>query len=501
MPALKDRLWGPLEAGLVKPSARSWDLAPVQVGCVWDANCAVEDDGSIQAREVVTTHISSQSCAVSGKKGAAEIAQGQTDGGSKARRTKFSEVGQDRGQEGQLDRREETDSWGDTGGCELQLQSFSSDHMDGWPSYKNDLKTPGVPERGEQMLSKHWDNSLFGQWESVKLSFLASLFTVVCASSLSFIYLVLPVSSPGFHLAVLPGYQDIGMLKPNSTERGGEREEARMRGMGGLKRAFLLKVVFKVRQCKQNDLRSEQEHVTLQVCDSVLLEPESIPPILCGGMDRTLLHSCPRGTAGLLSKVVKRLMVTLEVLQRSGGSGAQYPILPEKPPQGSPRDTVELLLQVHKTHVYWLGELPCTLQDPAEADTPPNIRMSYGSIDGGSFGSRNPFGGPTRQGYQPVATQVSPSELQDVFQEASSNIFQINGNVVILEKNLQSLGTSRDTTDLRQSLMQIPLDASPEPHTFPCSQLLPASLITTSPTPREKHMADTQEKHTTRVAN
>uniref|UniRef100_A0A3B5MH55 Syntaxin N-terminal domain-containing protein n=1 Tax=Xiphophorus couchianus TaxID=32473 RepID=A0A3B5MH55_9TELE len=73
--------------------------------------------------------------------------------------------------------------------------------------------------------------------------------------------------------------------------------------------------------------------------------------------------------------------------------------------------------------------------------------MSYGSIDGGSFGSRNPFGGPTRQGYQPV-TQVSPSELQDVFQEASSNIFQIN---VILEKSLQSLGTSRDTTELRQN--------------------------------------------------
>lgn len=32
----------------------------------------------------------------------------------------------------------------------------------------------------------------------------------------------------------------------------------------------------------------------------------------------------------------------------------------------------------------------------------PPDRMSYGSIDGGSFGSRNPFGGPTRQGYQPV---------------------------------------------------------------------------------------------------
>nr|XP_055066770.1 t-SNARE domain-containing protein 1 isoform X1 [Misgurnus anguillicaudatus]XP_055066771.1 t-SNARE domain-containing protein 1 isoform X1 [Misgurnus anguillicaudatus]XP_055066772.1 t-SNARE domain-containing protein 1 isoform X1 [Misgurnus anguillicaudatus]XP_055066805.1 t-SNARE domain-containing protein 1-like [Misgurnus anguillicaudatus]XP_055066807.1 t-SNARE domain-containing protein 1-like [Misgurnus anguillicaudatus]XP_055066808.1 t-SNARE domain-containing protein 1-like [Misgurnus angui len=78
--------------------------------------------------------------------------------------------------------------------------------------------------------------------------------------------------------------------------------------------------------------------------------------------------------------------------------------------------------------------------------------MSYGSIDAGSFGSRNPFGGPTRQGYQPVATQVSPSELQDVFQETSSNIFQINANVVTLEKSLQSLGTSRDTAELRQSL-------------------------------------------------
>ncbi|XP_013876255.1 t-SNARE domain-containing protein 1 [Austrofundulus limnaeus] len=78
--------------------------------------------------------------------------------------------------------------------------------------------------------------------------------------------------------------------------------------------------------------------------------------------------------------------------------------------------------------------------------------MSYGSIDRGSFGSRNPFGGPTSQGYQPVATQVSPSELQDVFQETASNIFQINANVVTLEKNLQSLGTSKDTSELRQSL-------------------------------------------------
>ncbi|XP_072251174.1 uncharacterized protein tsnare1 [Leuresthes tenuis] len=82
-------------------------------------------------------------------------------------------------------------------------------------------------------------------------------------------------------------------------------------------------------------------------------------------------------------------------------------------------------------------------------------RMSYGSIDGNSFGSRNTFGGPTRQGYQPVATQVSRSELQDVFQETSSNIFQINSNVVTLEKNLQSLGTSKDTAELRQSLHSI----------------------------------------------
>ncbi|KAK0144303.1 hypothetical protein N1851_017342 [Merluccius polli] len=34
--------------------------------------------------------------------------------------------------------------------------------------------------------------------------------------------------------------------------------------------------------------------------------------------------------------------------------------------EDSPRDTVECLLQVHKTHVDWLGKLPCTLKDPAE---------------------------------------------------------------------------------------------------------------------------------------
>ncbi|TWW54348.1 hypothetical protein D4764_0154740 [Takifugu flavidus] len=41
-------------------------------------------------------------------------------------------------------------------------------------------------------------------------------------------------------------------------------------------------------------------------------------------------------------------------------------ILSEDPPQDPPRDTVECLLEVHKTHVDWLGKLPCTLEDPAE---------------------------------------------------------------------------------------------------------------------------------------
>nr|XP_049573891.1 uncharacterized protein LOC125967159 [Syngnathus scovelli] len=44
----------------------------------------------------------------------------------------------------------------------------------------------------------------------------------------------------------------------------------------------------------------------------------------------------------------------------------RHPVLPKHPPHNLPRDTVERLLQVHKTHVDWLGELPCTLEDPAE---------------------------------------------------------------------------------------------------------------------------------------
>lgn len=78
--------------------------------------------------------------------------------------------------------------------------------------------------------------------------------------------------------------------------------------------------------------------------------------------------------------------------------------------------------------------------------------MSYGSIDGSGFGSRNPFGGPSRQGYQPLATQIDPGELQELFQETSANVFRINSNVTSLERSLRSLGTSNDTQELQDGL-------------------------------------------------
>ncbi|XP_069076941.1 t-SNARE domain-containing protein 1 [Pleurodeles waltl] len=78
--------------------------------------------------------------------------------------------------------------------------------------------------------------------------------------------------------------------------------------------------------------------------------------------------------------------------------------------------------------------------------------MSYGSIDGGSFGGRNPFGGSSRQGYQPLATQIDPNELQEIFQETSANVFRINSNVTSLERSLRSLGTPSDTQELRDGL-------------------------------------------------
>ncbi|XP_045716664.1 t-SNARE domain-containing protein 1 isoform X1 [Phyllostomus hastatus] len=79
--------------------------------------------------------------------------------------------------------------------------------------------------------------------------------------------------------------------------------------------------------------------------------------------------------------------------------------------------------------------------------------MSYGSIAGsGRLGSRGPFGGPSRQGYQPLATQVDPRDLQELFQETSANVFHINSSVASLEQGLRSLGTSSDTQELRDGL-------------------------------------------------
>ncbi|KAM6457541.1 t-SNARE domain-containing protein 1 isoform 1-T7 [Liasis olivaceus] len=78
--------------------------------------------------------------------------------------------------------------------------------------------------------------------------------------------------------------------------------------------------------------------------------------------------------------------------------------------------------------------------------------MSYGSIDGGGFGSRNTFGGPSRQGYQPLATQIDPNELQELFQSTSASIFRINANVTSLERSLKSLRTENDTLELHDSL-------------------------------------------------
>ncbi|XP_062896641.1 t-SNARE domain-containing protein 1 [Mobula hypostoma] len=78
--------------------------------------------------------------------------------------------------------------------------------------------------------------------------------------------------------------------------------------------------------------------------------------------------------------------------------------------------------------------------------------MSYGAVDGSSFGGRNPFGGPSRQGYQPLASQIDPNEIQEVFEELTTNIFRINSNVTSLEKSLQALGTPNDTQELRDGL-------------------------------------------------
>ncbi|XP_073536060.1 t-SNARE domain-containing protein 1 isoform X6 [Phyllobates terribilis] len=78
--------------------------------------------------------------------------------------------------------------------------------------------------------------------------------------------------------------------------------------------------------------------------------------------------------------------------------------------------------------------------------------MSYGSVDGSGFGSRNPFGGPSAQGYQPLASQIDPNDLEELFQITSDDVFKINANVQSLERNLRSLGTASDTHQLRDRL-------------------------------------------------
>ena len=50
--------------------------------------------------------------------------------------------------------------------------------------------------------------------------------------------------------------------------------------------------------------------------------------------------------------------------------GAQHPIVVKNPQKESYGDMVKYLLQVHKTHVNWLGKFPPTLKDPAEGPCP-----------------------------------------------------------------------------------------------------------------------------------
>ncbi|KAM4705822.1 t-SNARE domain-containing protein 1 [Rhinophrynus dorsalis] len=78
--------------------------------------------------------------------------------------------------------------------------------------------------------------------------------------------------------------------------------------------------------------------------------------------------------------------------------------------------------------------------------------MSYGSLDGSGYGSRNPFGGPPSHGYQPLATQIDPNELQELFTLTSTDVYRINTNVQSLERVLRSMGTPSDTQELRDRL-------------------------------------------------
>ena len=61
----------------------------------------------------------------------------------------------------------------------------------------------------------------------------------------------------------------------------------------------------------------------------------------------------------------KTLTPVIQGANRSN-KGARQPIIPEDPPQDSPRGAVECLLQIHKTYVDRLAKLPGTLQDSTE---------------------------------------------------------------------------------------------------------------------------------------
>uniref|UniRef100_A0A8C3WKJ2 t-SNARE domain containing 1 n=1 Tax=Catagonus wagneri TaxID=51154 RepID=A0A8C3WKJ2_9CETA len=63
--------------------------------------------------------------------------------------------------------------------------------------------------------------------------------------------------------------------------------------------------------------------------------------------------------------------------------------------------------------------------------------------------------GPPSEGAGPEpprATRMDPRDLQELLQETSAGVFQINSNVTSLEQSLQALGTPDDTRELRDSL-------------------------------------------------
>ncbi|XP_039088893.1 t-SNARE domain-containing protein 1 isoform X7 [Hyaena hyaena] len=104
--------------------------------------------------------------------------------------------------------------------------------------------------------------------------------------------------------------------------------------------------------------------------------------------------------------------------------------------------------------------------------------MSYGSIAGSSgLGSQSPLGGPSRQGCQPLATQVAPGDLQELFQQTSARIFTINSSVTSLEQSLQSLGTPSDTPELRESLHAVQQETNRSIEASACAVKQMAELL------------------------